>query len=367
MKVPFNDLWRLNSRVYNEYLKIFEGIMKSSSFIGGEQVKRFEQDFARFVKSKHCIACANGTDAIQIAIQSLGLPKGLEVILPTHTWVSTAEAVVEQGLIPVFCDSDENSLIDPKEIELLVTDRTSAIIVVHLAGLPCDLSTILKIAAKFKLRLIEDCAQAHGSLYKGSHVGVFSDLATFSFYPGKSLGAIGDAGCIITNDIKLSNSARLYSNHGGKGIHDISGINSRMDTLQAAFLSIKLVYFDDWQKSKKLAALRYNSRLKNLSNLLILPSLGIPGRVPSWHLYMIRTKYRAELAEYLAKNGIDTNINYARPLHKLTAFKDYPRGNCINAELHCNEVLSLPIFPFMENAEIDYVCNTIEDFFKNPR
>lgn len=362
MEVPFNDLSRIHKDLGSRFHQVLDEVLISSTYIGGTHVEMFEKKFSSFVGSDYCVSCANGTDALQIAIQVLDLPKGSEVIVPAHTWVSTAEAVIEQGHIPVLCDTNKEYLIDVTRIEELITDRTAAIIPVHLAGHACDMVKIKDIANKYSLKLIEDCAQAHGTKFRGKHVGLFADIATFSFYPGKSLGALGDAGCLVTNNTHLATKAKLYKDHGGKGTHLVSGINSRLDSLQAAFLDVKLDFIEKWQQEKASLAKRYDVRLRSLDAPIKLPALGTSTTVPSWHLYIIQTSNRDQLVKHLANNGVQTNINYRLPLSSLPAFSPYSRYRCINAEEACAQIVSLPIFPGMELDEVDFVCDMIGVF-----
>jgi len=363
-EILFSDLSRIHCELEGEIIEAVRDIVRKSTFIHGQVVSDFENVFSNYIGIKYCVACANGTDAIQAALYGLRIERGAEVIVPAHTWVSTAESVIEQGCIPKFCDSGDHYLIDEDSIEDLITERTSAVIVVHMAGLPCNMKKVKEICKRHSLRLIEDCAQAHGSKYEGAHVGSFGDVSTFSFYPGKNLGALGDAGCIVTDNAGVEERVRLYCNHGGKGLHTISGINSRMDSIQAAVLLIKMKYLNRWLGERKKIALAYNRLLRNVHEDFAIPCDGLDGRIHSWHLYIVKTTLRDELRSYLNENSIQTNVNYPRSINQLDAFKTHTVQSCPKAEDDASKVLSLPIFPGMKEEEVVYVCGKIKEFFR---
>lgn len=363
MKVEFVDLHR-------QYLSIKEGIdqaissvIQNTSFVGGAEVKAFEENFARFVGVKHCIGCANGTDAIEILLQAMGIGAGDEVIVPSHSWISTAEAVSTLGATPVFVDTiPYRYTMDPSRIEEAITPRTKAIIPVHLYGLPAEMDEICAIAEKHHLLLLEDCAQAHGATYKGKSVGSFGHASSFSFYPGKNLGAYGDAGGMLTNDEEIAEKARMISNHGQKGKHNhlMEGRNSRMDTIQAAVLNIKLPHLHKWNQLRRQHAALYRNFLKDLP-------VGLPDypeySQAVYHLFVIQTEKRAELMAFLQEKEISTGIHYPSMLPFLQPYRKRAHANDFPVSTaYQDKILSLPMFPELREEEIDWVVKNI-DFF----
>ena len=283
MKIPFVDLHAQYLSIKTEIDAAIAGVIAESSFIRGHQVDQFEQEFASVVGVKNCVSCANGTDALYIAMRGLGVKPGDEIITTAHSWISTSETITQAGGKVVFCDTDvETFTIDPKRIEAAITPRTVGIIPVHLYGQPAAMDPIMAIAAKHKLWVIEDCAQAHLAEFKGRQVGTWGNAATFSFYPGKNLGAMGDAGCLVTGDDQLAAWCAMYARHGGKGDHQIEGINSRLDGLQAAILSVKLPHLRKWTEERRRVASLYNKALADV------PQVETPqiaeGRTHVYHL-----------------------------------------------------------------------------------
>lgn len=365
MQVPFADL-------HAQYLSIKPGIdaaiaevIASSAFIRGPHVQRFEAAFAEAVGARHCVSCANGTDSLYIAMKSLGVGPGDEVIAPAHSWISTTETITQAGGSVVFCDTDADTYtIDPAQIEAKITPRTVGIIPVHLYGQPADMDAIMAIAAKHKLWVIEDCAQAHLAVYKGRKVGSFGNAASYSFYPGKNLGAMGDAGALTTDDAALADRMAMFARHGGltKGDHRIEGINSRLDGLQAAVLSVKLPHLPQWTRERQRAARRYDELLSGLAGLT-LPRTAA-GREHVYHLYVVRHEERDALAKHLAAHGIQTAINYPIALPFVPAYarlghrpEDFP-----NAHRHQSRVLSLPMYSEMSDEQIGHVSRAIRAF-----
>ena len=364
--IKFNDLARHHSTYKDEFLQILEDTLLSSSFIGGHSVSEFEKQFAKLIGVKHVIGCANGTDAIYIALKSLGLSSGDEVIVPAQTWISTAEAVTQTGAIPIFCDINPTDwTIDVTKIDRLITSKTKAVIAVHLYGNSCDLDSLKYICTQHQLSLIEDCAQSHLTQYNDQTVGTFGDLATFSFYPGKNLGALGDAGCIITNDDKLEDFCRRFSNHGAliKGHHTIEGINSRLDSIQAAFLLCKIPHLEENTVRRNLAADYYTQNLQCIADLFIPTALS--NTRPSYHLYTIYSNRRDELKNFLDDRNIQTVINYRKSLPELDAYlnKGYLPDSFPIAIKNAAETLSLPLFPEIQRNEQDTVIEAIKEFF----
>ncbi len=371
MKIKFTDLYKANKfKANNIHQKIIGGIsnlIKKNSFVGGKQVINFENSFAKFTKSKYCISVGNGTDALEIAIESLNLKKGSEVIVPANTWISTAEAVTRSGLKVVFCDiSLKDYTIDINNLKKKISKKTSAIMVVHLYGYPADIKEIKKTIKKRKIKIIEDCAQAHGSKIENQHVGTFGDIGTFSFFPGKNLGAYGDGGGIITNNIDLKKKCELIRNHGAleKYDHKFPGRNSRLDTIQAYILITKLPYYAKKLQRRNQLANIYLNNLKKI-NGINLPVLNFKKNYNTFHQFVIRLELRDELQKYLKKSGVDTMIHYPYMLNELNFYKNNKGSfDLINSKNLGNKILSLPITEDHTNKEIIYICKKIKEFSK---
>lgn len=364
-KVPFVDLHAQYQSIKDEIDFVIADVIKKSAFVRGPYVEKFEQIFADMMERKHCVSCANGTDSLYIAMVALCVKPGDEVIAPAHSWISTTETITQAGAKVVFCDTDEDTFtIDPRRIEEKITSNTVGIIPVHLYGQAADMDAIMAIAKKHKLWVLEDCAQAHLARYKGQLVGTFGDVASFSFYPGKNLGAMGDAGAVVTNDSALAEKMAMYARHGGltKGDHRIEGINSRMDGVQAAILSAKLPHLPKWTKQRQKHANRYSGILKNAGN--VTTPFVSPEREHVWHLYVIKSDQRDELANYLNSNGIQTVINYPTALPYLPAYsylKHVPNDFPV-AHTNQSRILSIPIYPEMTDENIGTVANLITSF-----
>jgi len=366
MKIPFVDLHAQYLTIKEEVDRAITEVIADSAYIRGRHVDAFEQAWALTLGVKHCVSCANGTDAIYIALRGLGLRPGDEVITSAHSWISTSETITQAGGRVVFSDTDEESFtIDPVDIEAKITPATVGIIPVHLYGQPADMGAIMGIARKHNLWVIEDCAQAHLARYNGQLVGTFGNVATFSFYPGKNLGACGDAGCIVTNDVRLANWMATFARHGGKGDHIMEGINSRMDGLQAAILNAKLPHLPTWTAARRRVATCYNELLENVGDV-ITPTVE-PDRDHVYHLYVIRTENRDALREHLSEAGISTVLNYPKALPFYPAYaylghvpKDFPA-----AYFNQSRILSLPIYPEMPEEAIAHVANTISHFWSS--
>ena len=360
MNVPFVDLELQHRSIKKSIDRAINEVISSNSFIGGEMVEKFEADFAAFTSIKHVISCANGTDAIEIALEALGIGRGDEVIVPAYTWVSTASAVVRVGAEPVFVDvHPDYYTLNPQDISAAITTKTKAIIPVHFYGLPAPMPEIMTIARKNNLLVIEDCAQAHGATIGRQMVGSFGDIATYSFYPAKNLGAYGDAGAVTTNDGKLARKIRVQARLGQEGKHNHLSIgrNSRMDTLQAAVLSAKMPHLEEWTAKRRWVAHQYNLKLANLE--LKLP------RIPNdykhvYHLYVIQVDEREKLRKYLAGQNIQTQVHYPRPLNQMTFFKN-TRDMAVSDAM-ASKVLSLPLFTGMTIVQIDHVVKSLERF-----
>lgn len=363
--VPFADLHAQYLSIKGPIDAAIAGVIQESAFVRGPHVLRFEEQFATQFQRRHCVSCANGTDSLFIAMRALGLEPGDEVIAPAHSWISTTETITLAGGRVVFCDTDrETCTIDAQRIESLVTPRTRGIIPVHLFGQPADMDAVMAVARKHRLWVIEDCAQAHLARYKGRMVGTFGDAASFSFYPGKNLGAMGDAGALLTDDEALATRMARIARHGGvtKGEHVVEGINSRLDGLQAAVLSVKLPYLEGWTRRRQEIAAQYTAGLSAMPGLT-LPSVA-EGREHVWHLYVIRHDRREALMKHLAARGIQTVINYPTALPFLEAYARFRHtpADFPNAYFNQSRVLSIPIFPEMTERQVGTVIAALRDF-----
>jgi dTDP-4-amino-4,6-dideoxygalactose transaminase len=361
MKVPFVDLHAQYLAIKAEIDSAIAEVIAQSAFIRGRHVDAFEHAWAQTIKVKHCVSCANGTDALYIAMRGLGLRTGDEVITTAHSWIATSETITQAGGRVVFCDTQEDTFnIDPRLIETKITKATVGIIPVHLCGQPADMDEIMAIAKKHNLWVIEDCAQAHLATYKGRLVGTFGNAATFSFYPGKNLGAYGDAGCVVTNDDALADWTATFARHGGKGEHVMEGINSRMDGLQAAILNVKLPHLPAWTTARRRVATRYNELLSGIDNLTP-PKVG-DDRTHVYHLYIVVTDKRDLLKKALADCEITTSLNYpkALPFYPAYAYLGHTPTDFPVACRNQSRILSLPIFPEMTDEMIEYVVDQTE-------
>jgi dTDP-4-amino-4,6-dideoxygalactose transaminase len=368
--VPFADLHAQYLGIKPSIDDAIAEVIRTSAFIRGPFVERFEQEFAAAMQAKYCVSCANGTDSLFIAMHALGVSAGDEVITTAHSWISTSETITQAGGSVVFCDTDARTYtIDPAQIEARITPRTVGIIPVHLFGQPADMPAIMAIAKKHGLWVIEDCAQAHLARIGDQMVGSFGNAASFSFYPGKNLGAMGDAGAVTTNDSGLANRMAMFARHGGltKGDHQIEGINSRLDGLQAAILSVKLPHLAAWTKKRQEIADSYNLLLADVPGIR-LPQVGA-GRRHVYHLYVICHEQRDALARHLSACGIQTSINYPIALPFLPAYarlglkaEDFP-----NAHFAQSRILSLPMFPEMRVEHLDAVKAAVTSFVEPVR
>jgi dTDP-4-amino-4,6-dideoxygalactose transaminase len=367
MQVPFVDLKVQYKKIKKEIDKAIGSVIKETAFIGGKYVKKFENEFALAYGMKHCISVANGTDALYITLKMLGIKEGDEVITTANSWISTSETITQAGALPIFIDIDEYYTINTNKIEEKITPNTKAIIPVHLYGQAADIEKIKILADKHKLFLIEDCAQAHFTQFNQKNVGQFGIAATFSFYPGKNLGAYGDAGAILTNDDALAEKCRMYANHGAliKHEHKMEGINSRLDGLQAAILSAKLPHLPDWTEKRIENAAYYHTILSGIKEISLPTVRKGTKHKHTFHLFVIRANNRNELQRFLKENGIETAIHYPTPLPLLIAYsylkkteRDFPL-----AALYKNSILSLPMYPELTKGMMDYVAATIKKFY----
>ena len=365
MAVPYADLQLQYQTIKGAIDDAIAAVIRDNAFIRGGYVDRFERDFASAVSAKHCVSCANGTDALYLAMAALKVRSGDEVITTAHSWISTAAMITHAGALVKFCDTDGTTFtIDPAAVEAAITPRTVGIIPVHLYGQPADMAAIMAIAEKHRLWVIEDCAQAHLARFDGQPVGTFGVAATYSFYPGKNLGAMGDAGAVVTKDPDIAERIAMLARHGGlvKHQHQIEGINSRLDGLQAAILSAKLQHLAGWTKARQEAAKRYDSGLSQIEAIQI-PQVA-PGRDHVYHLYTIKHPQRDELAAHLAAKGIQTAVNYPTALPFLPAYSRFNHRpeEFPNAFRDQSRILSLPMFAEITPAQQHEVIEGIRLF-----
>lgn len=368
MRIPFHAPFLQHNSLKKELLKATEKVLDSGLYILGEEVKSFERNYATWSNVRHCIGVGNGLDALRIALQAAGVQQSNEVIMPAHTFIATALAVSQIGAKPVLVDIDNTTYnIDVKKIEQSITKATKAIIPVHLYGQPCDMDAMMQIAKKYHLQVIEDNAQAQGATWNEKPTGSFGIANATSFYPIKNLGAIGDAGAITTNDDKIAEFVRQYSNYGTKARyqHDYEGINSRLDELQAAFLNVKLPYLTARNQQRQEKALFYIQSLQHLPEIILPITQQFATHV--YHLFVISTQKRNELQHFLAQNGIQTLIHYPIPIHLQKAYQHlgYQKGDFPVAEQVAETALSLPLYPELTLEQQTYIVQKIADFFRN--
>jgi dTDP-4-amino-4,6-dideoxygalactose transaminase len=364
MAIPFVDLHAQYLSLKDEIDAAIASTIANSSFVRGPDVEAFEAEFSQLMESHYTVSCANGTDALYIAMKALGVEAGDEVITTAQSWISTSETIGQHGAIPVFVDIDPvTSTIDVTQIETKITPRTVGIIPVHLYGQMADMPEIMAIADKHKLWVIEDCAQAHLATLGGRKAGRFGNIATWSFYPGKNLGAMGDAGAATTDDAALARHMACFARHGGlvKGDHEMEGINSRLDGLQAAILRVKLPHLAEWTARRRSLSKRYDTLLRNIPG--IATPTEVAGREHVYHLYVIESDSRDDLAERLKAKGVPTVINYKRALPFLPAYahlghtpEDFPVAHHLQSR-----VLSLPIFAELSEGQQDQVVAALHD------
>lgn len=367
MKVPFVDLKAQYNTIKSEIDEAMAKVIEETAYIGGKYVLDFEQKFASKYGVKHCISTANGTDSLYIIMKSLGIGPGDEVITVANSWISSSETITQCGARPVFVDIDRDYYtIDERKIEEKISKKTKAIIPVHLYGQMCDMEKIIEIATKYKLVIIEDCAQSHFSAFKGKLAGTFGIAGSFSFYPGKNLGAYGDAGAIITNDDELAIRCKMFARHGAlvKHEHIMEGINSRLDGLQAAILTVKLNYIDEWTQKRIEIAKYYTTLLQEQVPDVMIPSVRQATK-HTFHLYVVRVKYRNALQEYLTSKGIETAIHYPTPLPFMEAYRylNYSYSSFPICHQNKDEILSLPLYPELSKEQVQYIVQSIKTFY----
>lgn len=367
MNIPFLDLKAQYASIKHEVDPAIHHILDNTAYIQGKGVADFEKAFANAHQVKHCIAVGSGTDANHLALWVLGIGPGDEVIIPANTFVATAWGATLCGATPVFVDCQEDSYnIDPLKIEAAITSKTKAIVAVHLYGQVADLDPIKAIAQKHNIHLLEDAAQAHLAEYKGKRVGGFGKLASFSFYPGKNLGAYGEGGAVTTNDDALARTVRLIREHGSekKYYHEIYGTNYRMDGIQGAVLGVKMNYIDQWTDKRRAAAGKYRTALHDVKQIVLPKEMPYGKHV--YHLYVILAERRDELMNHLSKEGVATGLHYPEPLHLQECFTHlgYKRGDFPNTETFAKKLLSLPMFPELTDEQIQYVAASVKRFYQ---
>lgn len=364
MKIPFVTFLPMEHELDQDLRGAFERVYTRSWYIEGVEDEAFEKAFAAYCGTTDCVGTGNGLDALMLALKALGIQDGDEVIVPSNTFIATALAVTYVGAKPVFVEPDICTFnMDPSRIEAKITEKTRAIMPVHLYGQACDMDPIMEIANRYHLYVVEDCAQAHGATYKGRKVGTFGDAAGFSFYPGKNLGALGDAGAMVTNCKELADRVRALGNYGSdyKYHHIFKGSNSRLDEMQAAFLAAKLPHLDRMNQERRRIAQMYLDGIRNPQ--VILPVV-MPGNVPVWHIFAVRCQNRDALEKYLKEGGIGTNKHYPIPMHLQQCYQDlgYQKGDLPIAEEISATELSLPLYYGMTDEQIQYVIDRINEF-----
>ncbi len=362
MDIKYSDFYRMHKPLQKELAKCYEEVFDSQWFLQGGKVKQFEESFADYCGAKYCVGVGNGLDALRLILMAYGIGTGDEVIVPSNTFIATVLAISYTGATPVLVEPDiETLLISPERIEEKITDRTKAVMVVHLYGRMADMDKIVPIARKYNLKIFEDCAQAHGADIHGIRAGVLGDAGAFSFYPGKNLGAFGDAGAVVTSDEQMASKVRALGNYGShiKYHHDYKGVNSRLDELQAAFLSVKLRYLEQWNQERKWIAGQF---YQGLSNSLITLPLYTENNV--YHIFPILSPERDRLQQYLEAKGIHTLIHYPIAIHLQKAYRDmgWKKRDYPLAEQICETELSLPLYPGMKKEEIDYIVDCVNEF-----
>ena len=363
--VPLVDLKTQYATIEAEVRAAMDEVLDSAQFINGPAVADFERRFAASCGAGFAVGVGNGTDALTLALKALGVGPGDEVITTANTFIATAEAVVAVGAAPVFVDVDPAHFnMTPEGLSAAITPRTKAAIPVHLYGQPAPMAEIMSVAKQRSIKVIEDAAQAHGAEYNGKRVGSWGDAATFSFYPAKNLGACGDGGAVVTNDEQLAVTVRMLRNHGrtDKYLHEYVGVNSRLDTLQAAILGVKLTRLEEWNRMRRTVAAKYDAALGEFAGLTLPAEM--PGGKHVYHLYVVRTGRRDELRQYLSENGIGVGIHYPIPLHLQPALQSlgYGPGDFPVAEQLADSILSIPMYPEMQDAQLVRVVQTLAAF-----
>lgn len=362
MNIQYANFRGMHNPIADELMQAYQEVFDNQWYIQGKKLEQFEKEFAEFCGSGYCVGVGNGLDALRLILMAYGIGEGDEVIVPSNTFIATALAISYTGATPVFAEPKlETLLIDPEKIEEKITDKTRAIMVVHLYGRLADMDAIMKIAQKHNLKVFEDTAQAHGAEKNGIKAGAFGDASAFSFYPGKNLGALGDAGAVITNNEEIANKVRALGNYGStkKYQHDYLGVNSRLDEMQAAFLSVKLHYLDQWTKERKRIAKLYYEGIHN--SRITLPEY-IDENV--YHIFPVLCEDRDDLQAYLEEKGIHTLIHYPIAMHLQKAYQGlgFKKGDFPIAEQICAQELSIPLYPGLTQEEIQYIIDCLNRF-----
>ncbi|NNL54781.1 MAG: DegT/DnrJ/EryC1/StrS family aminotransferase [Woeseia sp.] len=364
MNIPFYDLKRLHLPLREELDAAVRKVQDDAWYILGPEVEAFESEFASYCKTAHCVGVGNGLDALVLSLRALGIGPGDEVIVPANTFIATALAVSQVGACVVLVDVlPETANLDPEQLDDALTQATKAIIAVHLYGQTAEMRSILSFARKHDLAVIEDAAQAHGALYDGAPAGSLGDIACFSFYPSKNLGALGDGGAVVTSSDELARQIRIMRNYGSdhKYEHDVKGINSRLDELQAACLRVKLRHLDQWNSQRRNVAETYMKLLADVEGVTMLK---VPrASAPVWHQFVIQSERREGLQENLHSRGIETGIHYPIPIHLSKAYADLSVNNAKlkTTEMMAGKILSLPMAPYLQDSELSYVCNALRE------
>jgi len=376
MKVPFLDLKAQYNSIKDEVLPEIHNVLDNTAYVMGKPVFNFEENFAKEHNAKHCVALSSGTDGNHVALWALGIGPDDEIIIPANTFIATAWGATLCGATPVFVDCHPDSYnIDPSKVEAAITPKTKAIVAVHLYGQPADMDPLAEIAKKHNIYLLEDAAQSHFAEYKGKRIGALSDVASYSFYPGKNLGAYGEGGAITTNNDELATIAKMIRDHGGKEKynHEIYGHNYRMEGIQGAVLNVKLKYLNDWTNGRRRAAAKYNELLSGLDSIILPKEMDYAKHV--YHLFVIQvngadsleknTELRDKLKDHLTENKIAVGLHYPIPLHLQKCFNHlgYKQGDFPITEKLASTGLSLPMYPELTNEQIEYVSQKIKDFF----
>ncbi|MBP7460043.1 MAG: DegT/DnrJ/EryC1/StrS family aminotransferase [Candidatus Delongbacteria bacterium] len=378
MRVPFLDLKTQYLSIKEEIQVGINEVLDNTAYICGKKVKAFEEAFSQAHQAQYCLGLSSGTDALHLAYWCMGIGIGSqvelgrlkeemdEVIIPVNTYIATSESLTIAGGRPVFVDHDEESFnIDPAKIEEKITPKTRAIVAVHLYGQPADMDAISAIARRHNLEVIEDCSQAHLARYKGKLIGTFGRVGTFSFYPGKNLGAYGEGGAVLTNDHGLYEKMLSFRQHGAvvKYVHNLEGHNYRMEEIQGAVLGVKIRYLEKWTDQRRQVAARYRELFQSVDEVKTPKEL--PGNKHVYHLFVIRVPQRQALADFLKDKGIDTGLHYPMPLHVQEAYRymGLREGDFPVAEKCCREILSIPMYPDLTEEQIQYVVDSVKQFY----
>lgn len=366
MIVPFLDLVSQFHEIRDEVMPQLVEALESGDFVRGKSVEAFEADFAQYLDATDCVGVGNGTDALELALRALNLPEGGEVVVPANSFIATSEAVSNVGLRVRFCDVDESYTMDPRSLLSNIQAQSVAVIPVHLYGQPADMPTIMEIAQRAGLKVVEDCAQAHGASVDGKKVGTIGNAGTFSFYPGKNLGAYGDGGAVVTNDPGLSERVRRLGNHGrsSKFDHEFEGRNSRLDAIQARILRIKLRHLDTWTDRRNRVAELYRRGLDGVGDLALPPT--VPGTSHAFHLFVVRTRSRDALREHLSARGVASGIHYPVALPELQAYRGRHNEAVPNSRGWAEQLLSLPIGDQLTDEQVTYVVDGVRAFYAVP-